>query len=391
MWVRRLAATSADPLTTPDDAKALADLAGVAGLESRPSLSAGVSRGRRGSAARGEEAAERRSRVERSTRACAISAEVLVGGHDADGERLGEEALPDADRPHEQDVFAAVEKLQRAGGVEDDLREVRVVEPLAPGEGDALGQGVEHPRFRALAGRSTTRDNGTYRASAHGRISPGHGPRDPPARSALIVDRTQPPAAGEAVFPEALFAPTAVPAGDELGCIVPAAALRAGERGDRPRDRGKPQPQHPDAATRSPGAPGRPGLAAAATCRCRPGPRPSPRTSPSAPRRAQAPRPWGWPSPRSPPPTAPSARPTRPAARASGAPPPGSGGSPPAAHNGRPGRSPRRPWPPSRRVPRPRRSGARSGGGRNCGRQLGLRGRVDAEEVAASLGLSMRP
>ena len=31
-------------------------------------------------------------------------AEVLVGGHDADGERLGEEALPDADRPHEQDV-----------------------------------------------------------------------------------------------------------------------------------------------------------------------------------------------------------------------------------------------------------------------------------------------
>ena len=35
----RLAATSADPLTTPDDAKALADLAGVAGLESRPSLS----------------------------------------------------------------------------------------------------------------------------------------------------------------------------------------------------------------------------------------------------------------------------------------------------------------------------------------------------------------
>ena len=92
-------------------------------------------------------------------------------------------------------MFAAVEKLQRAGGVEepaveadlcrpvevlepadlleaglaqaqlqapvvalahlageDDLQEVRVVEPLAPGEGDALGQDVEHPRFLARGG-----------------------------------------------------------------------------------------------------------------------------------------------------------------------------------------------------------------------------------------------
>ena len=92
-------------------------------------------------------------------------------------------------------MFAAVEKLQRAGGVEeqaveadlcrpvevlepaelleaglaqaqlqapvvapaqlvgeDDLQEVRVVEPLAAGEGDALGQGVEHPRLRAFGG-----------------------------------------------------------------------------------------------------------------------------------------------------------------------------------------------------------------------------------------------
>ena len=122
-------------------------------------------------------------------------AEVLVGGHEADVERLGEEALPDTDRPHEQDVFVAVEKLQRAGGVEEpavaadlcrpvevlepaelleaglaqaqlqapvvapahlvgegDLQEVGVVEPLAPDEGDALGQGVEHLRLRAFGG-----------------------------------------------------------------------------------------------------------------------------------------------------------------------------------------------------------------------------------------------
>ena len=129
-------------------------------------------------------------------------AEVLVGGHEADAvpgadggvaERLGEEALADADGADEQDVLAAVEELQRAGGVEeaavepdlcrpvevlesaelleaslaqlqppvvaaahlvgeDDLQEVGVVEPLAPGEGDALGQGVEHPRLRAFGG-----------------------------------------------------------------------------------------------------------------------------------------------------------------------------------------------------------------------------------------------
>ena len=35
---------------------------------------------------------------------------------------------------------------------EDDLQEVGVVEPLAPGEGDALGQGVEQPRLRAFGG-----------------------------------------------------------------------------------------------------------------------------------------------------------------------------------------------------------------------------------------------
>ena len=112
-------------------------------------------------------------------------------------------------------MFAAVEEVQRAGGVEEpavepdlcrpvevlepaelleaglaqaqlqppvvapaqlaaegDLQEVSVVEPLAAGEGDALGQGVEQPRLRALAGPSTTRDNGTYRASPEGLISP---------------------------------------------------------------------------------------------------------------------------------------------------------------------------------------------------------------------------
>ena len=50
---------------------------------------------------------------------------------------MGEEALPDADRPHEQDVFAAVEKLQRAGGVEELAVEAdlcRPVEVLKPAE-----------------------------------------------------------------------------------------------------------------------------------------------------------------------------------------------------------------------------------------------------------------
>ena len=42
-------------------------------------------------------------------------------------------------------------------------------------------------------------------------------------RSALITDRTPPPAAGEAVFPEALFAAAAVPAGDERALPVAAA------------------------------------------------------------------------------------------------------------------------------------------------------------------------
>ena len=42
-------------------------------------------------------------------------------------------------------------------------------------------------------------------------------------RSARITDETTPPAAGEAVFPEALFAADAVPAGDELALPVAAA------------------------------------------------------------------------------------------------------------------------------------------------------------------------
>ena len=42
-------------------------------------------------------------------------------------------------------------------------------------------------------------------------------------RSALITDRTQPPAAGEAVFPEALFAAAAVPARDEFALPIAAA------------------------------------------------------------------------------------------------------------------------------------------------------------------------
>ena len=132
--------------------------------------------------------------MEWSTRACAISRKYWSAVTKRTL-RLGKEALADADGPREQDVLAAVEKLQRAGGVEEpavepdggrpvevlepadlleaglaqaqlqapvvapahligegDLQEVGVVEPLAPGEGDALGQGVEHPRFRAFGG-----------------------------------------------------------------------------------------------------------------------------------------------------------------------------------------------------------------------------------------------
>ena len=50
-------------------------------------------------------------------------------------------------------------------------------------------------------------------------------PRTPSVscRSARITDQTPPPAAGEAVFPEALFAADAVPAGDERALSVAAA------------------------------------------------------------------------------------------------------------------------------------------------------------------------
>ena len=58
----------------------------------------------------------------------------------ADGcvaERLGEEALADADGADEQDVLAAVEEAQRAGGVEQPAVEPdagRPVEVLEPAE-----------------------------------------------------------------------------------------------------------------------------------------------------------------------------------------------------------------------------------------------------------------
>ena len=58
---------------------------------------------------------------------------------------------------------------------------------------------------------------------------PGYRPGQDPSvssRSALITDRTTPPAAGEAVFPEALFAAAAVP-GDELALPVATALTDA--------------------------------------------------------------------------------------------------------------------------------------------------------------------
>ena len=125
--------------------------------------------------------------MEWSTRACAISRKYWSAATKRTL-RLGEEALPDADRPHKQDVLAAVEEVQRAGGVEepaveadlcrpvevleptdlleaglaqaqlqapvvalahladeDDLQEVRVVEPVAPRECDAFGRVLSTP------------------------------------------------------------------------------------------------------------------------------------------------------------------------------------------------------------------------------------------------------
>ena len=59
----------------------------------------------------------------------------VPGAHGGVAERLGEEALADADGADEQDVLAAVEEAQRAGGVEeapvepDGGRPVEVLEP----------------------------------------------------------------------------------------------------------------------------------------------------------------------------------------------------------------------------------------------------------------------
>ena len=293
-------------------------------------------------------------------------------------------------------MFAAVEKLQRAGGVEepavepdlcrpvevlepadlleaglaqaqlqapvvaaahlvgqDDLQEVGVVEPLAPGEGDALGQGVGHPGYGPLAGPSTTRDIDTFRASADGLISP-RGTTATHRQERTIVERNQPPVAAEAVFPEALFAP----AGAERA-LVPAAELS---------EQAKEAIGRAIAASRSPNT----------------------RRSYQVAWRA-----WeAWARGRGYPPMPAGAETvaaylTERAAAGAGASTLGMAlAAIAAAHGaagetdptrsegvrrivaglrretagtaGRPGRSPRRPWPPSRRVPRPRRAGARN-------------------------------
>ena len=308
---------------------------------------------------------------------------------------MGEEALPDADRPHEQGRVRGGRELQRAGGVEEpaveaDLcrpvevlepadpapkpawrrrssrrpwsrrltssprmicREVSVVEPLAAGEAMRSGRGVEHPRFRALAGLSTTRDNDTYRARRMAWSRPA-GPPRPTARR--HHRRAEPTASGcRGRLPRG-----AVRAAGDERAIVPAELS----------EQAKEAIGRAIAASRSPNT--RRSYRVAwraweAWARSRgylPMPAGAETVAEYLTERAAAgagASTLGMASLRSPP-TAQPARPTRPAARGVRRTAAGSGGSPPAAHNGRPGRSPRRPWPPSRRVPRPRRAGARN-------------------------------
>ena len=66
---------------------------------------------------------------------------------------------------------------------------------------------------------------------------PGYRPGQDPVsdrRSALITDRIPPPAAVEAVFPEALFAAAAVPAGDERAHVGHREEPAAGVQAQRP-------------------------------------------------------------------------------------------------------------------------------------------------------------
>jgi len=148
-------------------------------------------------------------------------AEVVVGRGEADAasgadgrvaERLGQEALADADGADEQDVLAAVEELQGEGGVEqaaveaygggpvevleaaelleaglaqpkleapvvaaahlvdeEELEEVGVVELVAASEGDALGQGVEHAtELESLEQRAELCGGGGHRGAPVG-------------------------------------------------------------------------------------------------------------------------------------------------------------------------------------------------------------------------------
>ena len=85
-------------------------------------------------------------------------AEVLVGGHEAAVEAdlcrpvevLAPAELLEAGLTQAQFQAPVVALAHLAG--EDDLQEVGVVGPVARGESDALGQGVEHPRLRAFGG-----------------------------------------------------------------------------------------------------------------------------------------------------------------------------------------------------------------------------------------------
>ena len=88
-------------------------------------------------------------------------AEVLVGGHEADAVPR-RSAAPSASR----DVFAAVEKLQRAGGVEEPAVEpdlCRPVEVLEPAE--LLEAGLAQAQLQApvVAGYLPIRGNSRVR------------------------------------------------------------------------------------------------------------------------------------------------------------------------------------------------------------------------------------
>ncbi len=69
---------------------------------------------------------------------CGDEARAVAGAHGGVAERLREETLADADRAHQQHVLAAVEELQREGGVEQPAVEPDLRRPVEVPEAATL-------------------------------------------------------------------------------------------------------------------------------------------------------------------------------------------------------------------------------------------------------------